>query len=112
MPSYQDLVAQKKELDQRIADARRNEAEEALATIKQLISTFDFTIQQVFPWPQQTKKKVQAKYYDAASGKSWTGRGKMPKWLEGKDLSEYEIVTTPAIQYDGPRDENNPFPVQ
>lgn len=112
MLSYQELIAQKKALDEHIEKARQDEAKEALATIQQLIATFNFTIQQVFPWPLENKKKVPAKYYDAATGKSWTGRGKMPKWLHGKDLSQYETEPSPVVAYDAPRDEKNPFPVQ
>lgn len=94
MPSYQELMAQKNELDKRIELARNNESKEALAEIKQLIDTFGFTAQEVFPWKPEEKKKVQAKYYDPESGAVWTGRGKPPKWIDGKDRSEYEIQTS------------------
>ena len=112
MPSYQELMARKNELDKRIEEVRDTEAKEALATIKQLIDTFGFTVQQVFPWKPEEKKKAEAKYYDPESGASWSGRGKPPKWLEGKDRSLYEIKTTPSFDFNAPRDENNPFPVQ
>lgn len=112
MPSYQELLARKNDLDKRIEEARNTEAKEALTTIKQLIATFGFTAQQVFPWQPEGKKKVEAKYYDPESGASWSGRGKPPKWIEGKDRSQYEIKTTPEYDYSAPRDENNPFPVQ
>ncbi|RGE41577.1 H-NS histone family protein [Comamonas testosteroni] len=112
MPSYQELMARKNELDKRIEAARDTEAKEALATIKQLIDTFGFTVQQVFPWKPEEKKKAEAKYYDPESGASWSGRGKPPKWIEGKNRSEYEIKTTPSYDFNAPRDDNNPFPVQ
>ena len=112
MPSYQELLARKNELDKRIEEAHHTESKEALATVKQLIATFGFTVQQVFPWKPEEKKKAEAKYYDPESGASWSGRGKPPKWLEGKDRSLYEIKTTPSFDFNAPRDENNPFPVQ
>ncbi|MEQ6433585.1 H-NS histone family protein [Comamonas sp. w2-DMI] len=101
MPSYQELLAQKNELDKRIEQARHAEAKEALATVKQLISTFGFTAQQVFPWKPEEKKRVEAKYYDPESGATWTGRGKPPKWIEGKNRDLYTIKQT-----------DNPFPVE
>lgn len=105
-------MARKRELDKNIEKVRRTESVEALETIKQLIATFGFTAQQVFPFQSTEKKKVPAKYYDAATGNSWTGRGKMPKWLQGQDLSAYEIAA-PRVEYvAGPTDENNPFPIQ
>ncbi|WP_373785874.1 H-NS family nucleoid-associated regulatory protein, partial [Delftia acidovorans] len=32
-----------------------------------------------------------AKYRDPASGATWTGRGKPPRWIEGKDRKALEI---------------------
>ncbi len=112
MPSYQELLARKNELDKRIEEVRHTESKEALVTVKQLIETFGFTMQQVFPWKPEEKKKVEAKYYDPESGASWSGRGKPPKWIEGKDRAEYEINYAPVIDFSAPRDEKNPFPVQ
>lgn len=112
MSTYQELLARKRELDQSIAQRRRTESVEALATIQELIATFGFTAQQVFPFQAPEKKKVAAKYYDAATGKSWTGRGRMPKWLEGKALSDYEIAAPKTEAARAPVDENNPFPIQ
>lgn len=112
MKKYQELLALKKELDERIEEARRQEQDKALTTIKQLVSTFGFTLQQVFPLPQPSKKKAAAKYYDPDSGKSWTGRGIAPKWIEGKNRSQYEIKVTQAENRSTPRDESNPFPFQ
>ena len=109
---YQELLARKRELDKSIEQARRTESAQALETIQQLIATFGFTAQQVFPFQAPSKKKVPAKYYDAATGKSWTGRGKMPKWLEGQDLSAYEIAAPKADYGNAPVDANNPFPIQ
>ena len=91
MPSYQELIAQKNALDKRIEEARSTEAKEALATVKQLIATFGFTSQQVFPWKPEEKKKVEARYYDPESGATWTGRGKPPLWIAGQDRLNFLI---------------------
>ena len=34
-----------------------------------------------------TGGKVAPKYRDPATGQTWTGRGKAPKWIDGKDRS-------------------------
>lgn len=112
MSTYQELLARKRELDQSIEQVRRTESAQALETIKDLIATFGFTAQQVFPFQLPTKKKVQAKYYDPQTGKSWTGRGKEPKWLQGVDRSQFEIAPSQTTQPSAPTDENNPFPIQ
>lgn len=114
MSQYQELLARKRELDKTIEQTRRAESADALKKIHELIATFGFTAQQVFPFQPATKKKVQAKYYDPESGLSWTGRGKPPKWIEGKDRSLYEIEAPRAepVRTLTPADSNNPFPIQ
>lgn len=112
MSHYQELLARKRELDKNIEQMRRTESAEALKTIHDLIATFGFTAQQVFPYQPAGKKKVQAKYYNPETGQSWTGRGKAPKWIEGKDRAAYEVAAPRAEPVHAPLDSNNPFPIQ
>lgn len=115
MPTFKELLAQKNELDKRIEEARIKEREEALSTVKQLVSTFGFTMQQAFPLPEKASKKAADRYHDPETGKSWNGLGKPPKWIEGKDRSTYEIkiaAEEPTRIPSAPTDPKNPFPVQ
>lgn len=111
MNSHKSLINQMAELDKLIAQARASESKEALAKIHELIREFGFTAQQVFPW-QPTKKTVVAKYIDPASGATWTGRGKPPRWISGRDRSQFEVkITEPAVSLVSQSDGKNPFPV-
>jgi DNA-binding protein H-NS len=92
MTTYQELIAQKKMLDQQIEDARKLESKAALASVQQLVKEFGFTAQQVFPWKPDGKKSAPAKYHDPESGKTWTGRGKPPNWILGTDRTLIEIT--------------------
>lgn len=93
MSTYAELLAQKKILDEQIANARKGEAEAALRSILQLVQEFGFTSQQVFPWKaSKPKMKVDAKYRDPHSGATWSGRGKPPKWIAGKDRADFLIA--------------------
>lgn len=47
------------------------------------------------------KSKVEAKFRDAATGATWTGRGKTPRWLvdaeaAGRSREEFRIATEVA----------------
>src|SRR5258708_21237367 len=64
MTTYQELIAQKKLLDQQIDDARKLESKAALASVQELVREFGFTAQQVFPWKPDGKKSAPAKYQD------------------------------------------------
>ena len=90
MSKYQELMEQKKSLDQQIAAARKAEAKQALEAVHALIAEFGFTAQQVFPWKARVKK-VAAKYRDPETGATWSGRGRAPKWIEGKNRQSFAI---------------------
>ncbi|WP_298209290.1 H-NS histone family protein [Acidovorax sp.] len=90
MTSYAELLNQKKLLDEQIANAKKAESEQALQTVLQLVQEFGFTAQQVFPWKPQPKK-VAAKYRDPDTGATWSGRGKPPQWIAGKDRAPFVI---------------------
>ncbi len=51
--------------------------------------------------PAAAKGKVEAKFRDAATGATWTGRGKSPRWLvdaeaNGRSREEFRIVAEVA----------------
>ena len=90
MTTYRELLEQRAALDQKIAVVRKAEAKQALETIHTLIAEFGFTAQQVFPW-KPAVKSVDAKYRDPLTGASWSGRGRAPKWIEGKNRAEFLV---------------------
>lgn len=90
MTTYAELLAQKTLLDEQIANAKKAESAQALQTVLQLVQEFGFTAQQVFPWKPQPKK-VAAKYRDPQTGATWTGRGKPPQWIAGKERDQFLI---------------------
>ena len=95
--SYKELLAQREALEQAIAQARQSEISSAVAKVRELVAEFGLTVQDVFPG-RATKSgapkavsKVAAKYRDPATGQTWTGRGKAPKWIDGKDRAAFLI---------------------
>ena len=100
MKTLKELLAARAALDAQIASAHKGEAEEALATVRRLVEEFGFTAQQVFPWKHQPKH-VAAKYLDEKTGATWSGRGKPPKWIAGKDRDAF-LVQKPAAPAQGP----------
>jgi DNA-binding protein H-NS len=95
--SYKELLAQREALEQAIAQARQNEIASAVAKVRELVAEYGLTAQDVFPGragktvASKAVSKVAAKYRDAATGQTWTGRGKAPKWIEGKDRTAFLI---------------------
>jgi len=96
MATLQELLAQHKALEAQIADARRTEAADAVAKVRSLVADFGLTADEVFgnkrlKSTSTAGSKVPAKYHDPVTGNSWTGRGKAPRWLDGKDRIQYLI---------------------
>lgn len=126
MSSYFQLAAQIKKLQKEAEVARKREIAETITNIRQAIELFGLTADDLGfgrkdkvlkvtagKADQKTKRKtgktrrtknlsldkrsvVAAKYRDTATGATWTGRGKRPKWLaaaiqSGKKLEEFKI---------------------
>lgn len=96
--TYKELLQQREALELAIAQARQNEISSAVAKVRELVAEYGLTSQDIFPGraakTNATKgvSKVAAKYRDAATGQTWTGRGKAPKWIEGKDRTPFIIA--------------------
>ena len=91
MKTLKELMADKAQLEMALANARKQESRDGLLKVQKLIAEFGFTAQQVFPWRPEVKNKAVAKYLDAKSGATWTGRGKPPAWIKGKNRNDFLI---------------------
>ncbi len=95
--TYKELLQQREALEQAIASARKNEISNALAKVRELVAEYGLTSQDIFPVrgakaaTTKAVSKVAAKYRDPATGQTWTGRGKAPKWIEGRERSPFVI---------------------
>lgn len=94
--SYKELSAQKSALDAQIAAAQKSEKQGAIQEAIALIADYDIGEYQLFSRsisraPLATKTPVLAKYKDPETAKTWTGRGKPPLWIAGKDRSQFVI---------------------
>lgn len=95
MPTYKELIAQRDALERQIASARASELSEAVSQARSLIAEYGLTQQDVFPtrasMPRKSTGPVAAKYRDPATGATWTGRGKPPKWIADKERAQFAI---------------------
>lgn len=95
MEDYKKLIQEREALEQRIKAARQDAISGAIAKIQSLIAEFELTPQDVFP-PARSRStvagtKVAPKYRDPATGQTWTGRGKAPKWIQNEDREKFAI---------------------
>jgi len=95
MTSYKQLLEQRESLELQIREAKKRETGAAVTQVRTLVAEFGLTPQDVFPSakPRSARAggKVAAKYRNPATGQTWTGRGKAPKWIDGQDRAMYLI---------------------
>jgi DNA-binding protein H-NS len=103
MPSLQDLLAQRAEIEKKIADVQREERSNAINKVKSLMAEFGLTAADIAgkaPAPRvagtKPVSKVAPKFRNAATGETWSGRGLQPKWLKaalagGAKLADFTI---------------------
>lgn len=94
--SLQELLRQRAELDKQIEQVKAEEYDSAILQVRELINRYGFTAREIMPElsrerVRRTRARVEPKYRDAATGKTWTGRGKPPAWIAGQDRAAFLI---------------------
>jgi DNA-binding protein H-NS len=90
----QNLQAQLRDLNIRLADIKKDERQAYLATVREHVALYGITEEELLRaagFRKARKQRAPAQYYDPSTGKSWSGRGPRPKWLEGKALDDYLV---------------------
>lgn len=98
------LHAQREALDKELAEARERESGRALREIVQKMREYGISLNELMG----RKPKVEAaaesitgstaestgstvKYRDPVSGSTWSGRGRAPGWIIGKDRNDFLV---------------------
>jgi len=95
---YEELQAKIADLQAQAARVKEEEKEQAIGMARTMISAYGITAKDLgldkAPKVKTGPKpgnKVSPKYRDPASGATWSGRGKTPRWINGADRSQYAI---------------------
>ncbi|GGC20799.1 H-NS histone family protein [Pseudoduganella buxea] len=96
MTTYQEYQAKIAELQKAAETARKNEINQAKEQIASIMREYGLTQADLGPAvkavkPVKPRAPVPMKYRDDATGQTWTGRGRAPKWLEGRKKEDFLI---------------------
>jgi DNA-binding protein H-NS len=105
MKTYKDVTAEIEKLKAKAESLRKSEMAGVISRIKEAIKAYDLTAADLGLSGGAAKRASKAaaptapsravgvaKYRDPASGRTWTGRGKPPLWIQGaKDRSAFLI---------------------
>lgn len=83
MATYKELKAQAEALLQQAETARRAEIAAVVAEIQARMKEFGITVADLKGGAKKAKARgaVAAKYRNPATGETWSGRGRAPRWL-------------------------------
>jgi len=87
MRSYTELQNEIARLMQQADAARKAEVAAAIADIKATMTEYGITVADLGSAGRSSRAKgttVAAKYRNRSTGETWTGRGKMPRWLQAQ----------------------------
>lgn len=87
MSSYTELQREIARLMQQAEAARKAEIRAVIDDIKAKMTEYGITAADLGSAGRSSRAKggtVAAKYRNSATGETWTGRGKMPRWLQAQ----------------------------
>jgi DNA-binding protein H-NS len=98
MATYKELKAQAEALLKQAETARHAEIAAVVAEIQARMKEFGITLADLKGGAKKTKSRaaVAAKYRNSATGETWSGRGRAPRWLadamaKGRSKDEFLI---------------------
>jgi DNA-binding protein H-NS len=96
MSTYKELQGQIEKLQKEAELARKNELSNAIADIHSKMREFSISAEDLgLGMRKRTmkslRKPVAPKYRNTDTGETWSGRGKPPKWMAGRDKAQFRI---------------------
>jgi DNA-binding protein H-NS len=94
MATYKQLTAQLEKLHKEMSLARDKEVTQAIADIKEKIAEYGITAEELgfsSKRPAARKPALPPKYRNPKTGETWSGRGRAPGWLAGKNRDRFLI---------------------
>jgi DNA-binding protein H-NS len=93
--TYAELKKQIAELERAADTARKAETAEAISKIKAIMNDYGLTVTDIDSKGKskaaKPKTTVAAQFVNPETHETWTGRGRAPRWLDGKDREQYRI---------------------
>lgn len=93
--TYAELKKQIAELEQAAHAARKAETAEAISKIQTIMMDYGLTVADIDNKGKtkslKSKVTVPVQFMNPETNQTWTGRGRVPRWLDGKDREQYRV---------------------
>lgn len=97
MDTLENLIQKQKEITTQIDILREQQKKQGMFELMEIVKKYQLTLSDISSAFSKQKIKgkkrgaVAPKYRDPVSGVTWTGRGKTPAWIAGKDKEQFLI---------------------
>lgn len=101
MATLKELLAQREALEKQIEQTQKQDRSAAIEKVRAMMAEYGLTAAELRGRGAAKRKsgstgKVAAKYRNASTGESWSGRGLQPRWLKaalasGKELTDFSV---------------------
>jgi DNA-binding protein H-NS len=94
MASYKDLQSQIEKLQKQAEQARDKEVASVVAQIRGMMTDYGIQASDLGLTARRKRKSgtpAVPKFQNPQTGETWTGRGRAPKWIDGKDRTKFAI---------------------
>ncbi|WP_277188675.1 H-NS histone family protein [Caballeronia sp. BR00000012568055] len=95
------LLAKQEELDKQLADAKARETRVVLLEIVQKMREYNISLNELMGRKTGAKPAVESvaavaaepvvKYREPVTGATWSGRGRAPHWIAGKNRDDFLV---------------------
>lgn len=92
--TLEEMNAAKQQLEKLVVEKQAEGKREGIKQIQSIMATYGLTVDDLSRTSSKPRQghTVAPKFRDPATGATWTGRGKAPKWIDGKDRAQYAIA--------------------
>lgn len=92
MATYKEIQAKIEDLQKQAAAQRENELGEAVQRIKEMMQEYGISVADLQSAKRGASKKSSVvQFRNKDTGDTWSGRGRMPNWLAGKDKEQFRV---------------------
>lgn len=93
----QELLAKRAQLDIEIAAQRAARRRDVVEEVVRLIQEYNISARELElrcfrgDGATSSRRRVEPRYWDPKTGATWSGRGKRPRWMDGRDPEEFRL---------------------
>ncbi|WP_080410652.1 H-NS family nucleoid-associated regulatory protein [Burkholderia ubonensis] len=98
MNEYEQLKARAEALALEVERVRQQERQNVVDDVREKVERYDLHVAEIYGRErlralqlQLNPRKIAPKYRDPESGATWTGRGLEPRWIRGRNRSDFLI---------------------